>query len=238
VDAASALTDGVVALRGGQRARLRVAASLTVAEYLLSQWLLVLRRRRPELEIAVSVANSHEVGERVRDGSVDVGFIESPDGPNGLRSKVIGEDRLVLVVAADDPLAAQVEPIRPAELLDAPLLLREPGSGTRDTFLHSLSAQVGSGPPTRVTELGSTATIIAAARAGGGIGVVSSRAVQAELADGRLAELRSDGLDLRRPLRAIWRGSRLVAAATELVNLATRTQSSTEESRSPRPSVT
>ena len=44
VDAAAALDEGVTALRTERDTRLRVAASLTVAEYLLPRWLVALRR--------------------------------------------------------------------------------------------------------------------------------------------------------------------------------------------------
>ena len=66
-------------LRADRSARLRVAASLTVAEYLMPRWLLLLRRAHPDLETAVEVVNSHAVLDHVRSGAVDVGFVESPE---------------------------------------------------------------------------------------------------------------------------------------------------------------
>jgi hypothetical protein len=51
---------------------------------------------------------------------------------------------------------------------------------------------------------------------------VSARAVKAELADGQLIELRVAGLDLDRPLRALWVGPRLGEHAAELVSIARR----------------
>lgn len=232
VAAAGELADGVRTLRADQRARLRVAASLTVAEYLMPQWLLVLRRRHPELEIAVSVHNSSGVIEAVTAGAADVGFVEMPTLPPGATAVRVGDDRLALVVAAAYPLAARARSgIRPGDLLDQPLLLREPGSGTRDTFLAALRAAVGeavgeatgeradSGLP-HALELGSTTTIVATARAGGGIGVVSARAVEAEIAAGTLVELTVRGLELSRPLHALTPGARPTPFAAELIALA------------------
>ena len=140
VDAAQALTDGVWTLRAGRRARLRVAASLTIAEYLMPRWLLVLRRSHPGLDIAVTVANSDTVCARVRTGRADIGFIEAPTVPPDLTNNIVGHDRLALVVAHDYPLASRAATgIAPRDLLDQPILLRERGSGTRDTFLHALA---------------------------------------------------------------------------------------------------
>lgn len=217
VTAAATLTDGIATLRSDRVARLRVAASLTVGEYLMPKWLLVLRRRHPDLDTAVSVANSHAVADQVREGHSDIGFVESPEAPASLTMKEVGRDRVALVVAANYPLAARASrPIRARDLLDQPLLLREPGSGTRDTFLAALADPV----PQHASQLGSTTTIVATALAGGGVGVVSARAVTNEIAAGKLVELRISGVTLERPLRAIWNGPRPTPLARELVIIA------------------
>ena len=221
VDAAQSLTDAVGVLRQQRRARLRVAASLTVAEYLLPGWLLILRRRHPDLNIAVTVENSRKVTELVRAGRVDIGFVETPLAPSDLRSEVVGTDELALVVAPGYPLAASRR-IRPIDLLEHPLLLRERGSGTRVTFVDALTTALRRSVdelPT-ATELGSTTMIVTAARSGGGIGVVSERAVADDVAEGTLARLTVPGLALHRALRAVWMDARPSAPALELLTLA------------------
>lgn len=224
VDAATALTDGVLSLRADRLGRLRVAASLTVAEYLLPGWLLRLRRGLPDAEVAVTVVNSQEVCARVRAGSADAGFIESPTVPPELGAEAIGSDRLVLVVSPDYPLAARAShPLAAHELLDLPLLLREPGSGTRDTFLDAVAAALHRPVEPNLphaSELGSTTTILATARAAGGVGVVSERAAAADLRAGALVEVTAAGLNLERTLHAVWTGSQPPPLASELLRLA------------------
>lgn len=220
VGSAHTLADGVESLRRNKDARLTIAASLTVAEHLLPRWLLRLRRAHPDLDVAVTVQNSHEVAAGVRSGAADIGFVESPQPPADLTSTLVGTDRLTLVAAPDYPLAARAQRGIPAHnLADLPLLLREKGSGTRDTFLHALAEALGGRPAEtpHAIELGSTATIVATARAGGGVGVVSARAVAAETAAGTLVELPTPELDLNRPLHAVWRGREPSALAYELV---------------------
>jgi len=213
VGAAHTLADGVLSLRADQAARLRIAASLTVAEYMLPAWLLGLRRTHPDTEISAEVSNSHGVCEMVRSGAADLGFVESPDIPADLSRRRVGADRVALVVSAGYPLAARAGQDLPiADLLEQPLLLREPGSGTRDTFLGALGKALGAMPSLpHATSLGSTTTILATARAGGGIGVVSARAA------GELVELRVPGLDLHRPLHAVWLGKRPSPLAEDLM---------------------
>ena len=226
VEASTALVDGVQALRAGRRARLQVAASLTIAEYLLPEWLLALRTGEPDLEVSVTVANSAEVCDEVERGVVQLGFVESPTLPRELSRRKVGSDRLALVVGAADPLATRARrPLKPRDLLGQPLLVRETGSGTRDTFVRALEQAVGDDAApalAHATALGSTATIVATARAGGGVGVVSARAVAAELAGGSLVELRVDELELIRPLHAVWTGKEPGDAASALVALASR----------------
>ncbi|AGL16423.1 LysR family transcriptional regulator [Actinoplanes sp. N902-109] len=222
IDAAHTLADGVLTLRADRQARLRISASLTVAEYLLPAWLLRLRRSHPDVDISAAVANSHDVVEAVRSGAADLGFVESPDIPGELSSRVVGEDRLALVAAATYPPAAQSwRVLRPSDLGDQSLLLREPGSGTRDTFLQALEHALGFAPalPYAIS-LGSTATILATVRAGGGIGVISARAAATAIAAGELAELHVEGLPLTRPLQAVWLAPAPTALAAELIGIA------------------
>ncbi|MEV8516006.1 LysR substrate-binding domain-containing protein [Dactylosporangium sp. NPDC051484] len=223
VESARQLADGIAALRADRSARLRIAASLTVAEYLVPRWLLLLRRSHADLVTSVEVINSHGVVAQVRLGAVDVGFVETPEPPNGVHSINVGRDRVTLVVAAEYPLANKAaRRLPPRDVLDHPLLLRESGSGTRDTFLSALSA-VRQPAPTHTVELGSTATIIATVLEGGGVGVVSARAVTRELAAGSLVELHLDGVDLHRPLHAIWTNRRPAPLAAELIDIARQT---------------
>lgn len=224
VAAARQLTDGVATLRESEDARLCVAASLTVAEYLLPTWLLTLRTRHPELEVAATVANSHDVTEQVRAGQANLGFLESPDLPEGVTGQQIGADEVVLAVSSRYPLAARAEDgIGPEAVAGLPLLLREPGSGTRDTFLQSLAAALGRAKAPALphaTTLGSTATILGATRAGGGVGVLSARAIAADVAAGQLVRVPVRGLAAERPLTAIWVGRQPSPLARELVAIA------------------
>jgi DNA-binding transcriptional LysR family regulator len=133
-----------------------------------------------------------------------------------VHAALVGHDRVTLVVAGNYPLAARAgRTLRPRDVLGHPFLMREPGSGTRDTFLSAMGAL-----PEQTVELGSTATIVATALAGGGIGVVSSRAVDRQIAEGSLVELHLANMGLHRPLHAVWTGPRLVPLAAELVQLA------------------
>lgn len=211
VAAAAKLAAGLEALGAPAEGRLWVAASLTIAEYLLPGWLGALQRAEPAARVELQVANSAAVIERVSDGRAELGFIESPGPTAGLSSRQIGEDELVVVVAADHPWARRRGRVVPAAKLAAtPLVVRERGSGTRDALAEAFAAAglVGSEP---VLQLGSTTAVKEAAAAGAGPAVMSRLAVAGEVATGHLVAIQVDGMNLHRRLRAVWRPSEPMA---------------------------
>jgi molybdate transport repressor ModE-like protein len=212
LDVAAELDAGISALRQDRRSRLRVSASLTVAEQLLPAWLVSFRATaqaagRPAAEIVLTAANSDAVVAHVGEGSADVGFIEGPRVPRSLRGRVIGHDRLVVVVPPGHPWGRRGS-IGAAELAATPLVSREQGSGMRDALTAALARRLGAGmvqaPP--ALSLSTASAIRAAVLAGAAPAVLSDLAVGDDLASGRLVRVSVPGLDLRRALRAVWSG--------------------------------
>ncbi|MGH9024481.1 MAG: LysR substrate-binding domain-containing protein [Acidimicrobiia bacterium] len=204
VGAAAELDAGVGALRARRSGHLRLSASYTVAEYLLPSWLQAFHRRHPETVAALEVVNSTTVVERVSAGRDDLGFVESPGPPGGLAEREVGGDELVVGVTSDHPWASRRRALPPAALAEVTFVLRERGSGTRETF-EQATQRLGLDLPRASLELGSTTAVKAAVERGRDPGVLSRLAVQAEVADGRLVVVPVDGLDLTRRLRAVWR---------------------------------
>ena len=97
--AAHELEAGLSAFQAAQAGRLRIVASFTIAEYLLPQWLDRFSRDHPRDSIALEVANSTTVIDRLRHGAADLGFIETPSELDGLDEAIVGNDELVTVVA-------------------------------------------------------------------------------------------------------------------------------------------
>ncbi|MFH9075699.1 LysR family transcriptional regulator [Streptomyces alboflavus] len=199
VEAAEAFDAGAQALRDRRDSRLRVVASMTIAEYLLPGWLVALRARWPDTAVSLLVGNSAVVAERLLAGEADVGFVEGIGVPAGLDGVVVAQDRLVVVVAPGHAWARRRAPIGAAELAASPLILREEGSGTRAV----LDAALG-GLARPLLELSSTTAVKSAAVSGAGPAVLSELAVGEELAARRLVGIPVDGVRLRRELRAVW----------------------------------
>ncbi|WP_406181557.1 LysR family transcriptional regulator [Streptomyces sp. NBC_01006] len=218
VEAAEAFDAGAQALRGRRDSRLRVAASMTIAEYLLPGWLIALRGQRPGTAVSLHAGNSAVVAERVLTHEADLGFVEGLSVPEGLDSAVIAQDRLVVAVAPGHPWARRSRGVAAAELAATPLILREWGSGTRQV-LDAALAESG-GPAAPLLELASTTAVKAAALSGAGPCVLSELALGEELAARRLVEVPVTGAALGRALRAVWPvGARPAGPARDLLSL-------------------
>ncbi|MFE7029551.1 LysR family transcriptional regulator [Streptomyces sp. NPDC057621] len=215
VEAAEAFDAGAQALRDRRDSRLRVAASMTIAEYLLPGWLIALRGQRPDTAVSLLAGNSTVVAERVLSGEADLGFVEGVSVAGGLDSVVIAHDRLIVVTAPGHAWARRRRALDAGELAATPLILREEGSGTRQV----LDAALG-GPARPLIELSSTTAVKASAASGAGPAVLSELALGEELSARRLVEIPVDGVRLSRALRAVWpTGHRPAGPARDLLAL-------------------
>ncbi len=211
LDDARQLAAGLASLRTDRAAHLRVASSLTVAEHLLPGWLVALheqqaRAERPATDVVLSAVNSDTVVARVRSGEADLGFIEGPHHPPALHTRTVAVDQLVVVVAPAHPWARRRTPVTPALLARTPMIRRESGSGSRQAFDDALAAALPPGTPFAPPALDVSTPAAARAAAGAGVGptAISARAVADDLTLGRLVAVPVTGLELSRPLRAVW----------------------------------
>ncbi|WP_459986325.1 LysR family transcriptional regulator [Nocardioides sp. AN3] len=211
LDAAELLDAGLEALRADSRAHLSIAASQTIAEYLLPGWLVALRAQQqaaglPPTDFTMTATNSERVAELVSGGIDDLGFVEGPEAPRGLQHRLIGVDELVVVVGARHPWARRSSRrVAAATLAATSLVMREVGSGTRTVLERALAGYPRAEP---ALELSSAAAVRAAVVAGAGPTAMSIHAVREDLAAGRLVRITASGLDLSRKLHAVWRDGR------------------------------
>jgi DNA-binding transcriptional LysR family regulator len=225
LDAADRLDAGLRSIRSGVSHRLAIAASQTIAEHLIPHWLVELRgveqanvghasvgQNRaeqaagyPPTVVELTVANSTGVLELVRDGKAGLGFIETPHLPSDLITKHVRDDELLVVIAPSHPWARRRRPLELPEIAATPLVMREAGSGTRDTLTDHLAAQRPPLRPKIAMELGTSAAVRSAIAAGVGPGVLSRLAVRDDLVLGRLVAVELAGPSLTRQLTAVWK---------------------------------
>ncbi|BAV41095.1 LysR family transcriptional regulator [Mycobacterium ulcerans] len=219
LEVAQEIDAGLGSLRKEGLERIRVAASQTIAEQLMPHWLLALqdaakRRGTTAPQVILTATNSDHAIAAVRDGTADLGFVENPGPPTGLGSRVVGHDDLVVVVPPGHKWTRRPSPVTARELAETPLVTREPRSGIRDSLTVALRQVLGEDmvQASPVLELSSAAAMRAAVLAGAGPAAMSRLAIADDLAVGRLRAISIPGLDLRRQLRAIWVGGRVLPA--------------------------
>jgi len=159
-----------------KRGTLLVHASQTIAGYWLPSRLMAFRTRYPQIEIRLAIGNTREVVRNVHDGIAEIGFVEGVIDDPELASAVVAQDQLILVVSPSHPWAkrSRRQKLRPAELLEADWILREPGSGTRSEFEAALERLGVSPHGLRIAlELPSNEAVRAAVESGMGATVIS-----------------------------------------------------------------
>ncbi|QLI81855.1 LysR family transcriptional regulator [Chitinibacter fontanus] len=195
----------------GVTGRLRVAASLTIGNYvmprLLERWLAL----APQAQIELEIVNSRTVLRRLLDCRADLGFIEAPYSDPQLVTERWLNDELIVYTRADHPLVGQ--PTDLTALARSPWILREPGSGVRRMLESMLLPHLGS--INVLLELGSGEAIREAVRGGLGIACASRRAIARELASGEFAILPTPGLNLMRQFHLVWHAERRLGGSAD-----------------------
>ncbi|BBB89660.1 MAG TPA: LysR family transcriptional regulator [Methylomusa anaerophila] len=184
--------------------RLHLGASLTIGEYVLPEILVAFQQQYPRVDIAMEVCNTEEVVEKVRDGILNVGFVEGPFLPSDhLICQPCGGDSLVVIAAG---AMAQPEPAtKLVKLMQEKWVMREPTSGTRRVFEEFLRAHDCEPSALHIVmELGSTQAIKEAVKAGLGISVVSRRAVSLEFNHCALQAVQLTEGEITRPFSLVY----------------------------------
>lgn len=181
---------------GGQ---LSLGASQTIGQYLLPALVAGFLRENPRVSISARSGNTDAILEAVVDRTIQLALIEGPALRKDVHIEPFMEDQMVLVVPASHEWADHDVDLE--ELKDAPLLMREFGSGSRRVVEKAL-AQAGLAKKDLKTrmELDSTEGLLSAVESGLGVTFVSHWAVRNHLALGTLKIGRLRGVKLSRML--------------------------------------
>jgi DNA-binding transcriptional LysR family regulator len=194
-------TQAVAELDGLRHGSLVVGASTTPGIYVLPRIIGRFRATYPGIALALEIANTRTIEERIRSSRLDVGVVGGHllgVGEECLATRLV--DELGLIVAPDHPFAER-DTIGIKQLSAEPLQMREDGSATRRLTERAL--QQAGVPYTVAMELDHTEAIKQAVMAGLGVSFVSAHAVSREIAAGHLVSVRVRGLTLRRHFHVI-----------------------------------
>jgi DNA-binding transcriptional LysR family regulator len=194
----------LAALRGEAVGHLSLAASTTIAQYLLPALAGQFLNENPGVELHIVGANTAEVVASLAAGRVRLGLIEGPAGRTDVKTEPFLDDTLLLIAPPSHEWA-ETGALDVRALIGAPLILRERGSGTRDVVERALrKAGLELKKLRIVMELDSTEAVKSAVRAGLGVGFVSEWALSRELALGLLKTVPVRNLDIRRQFLLVY----------------------------------
>jgi DNA-binding transcriptional LysR family regulator len=174
---------------------LRIGATLTIGNHLVAPMMARFMREHSGAELTLAVANTEEIARRVANFEIDVGLVEGEIQHADLEVTPWRDDELV-VFCAPSHRYAKKRALTDADLRAARWIVREHGSGTRQTFdraMHGLLGELDI-----VLALEHTEAIRGAVMAGLGLGCVSRIALQEGFDHGTLAPCRVPHRDFRR----------------------------------------
>lgn len=180
---------------------LRIGATLTIGNYLATLIVADYLKKHPESSARLQVHNTATIIDQVARYELDLGLIEGNCRHPDLVVEPWVEDELVVFCAPTHPLAIKGLATL-AELAGELWIVREPGSGTRETLdqalrHHHFDLKVR-------LELEHTEAIKRAVEFGLGLGCISRLALREAFRRGSLVAIETPELDLLRHFQFLW----------------------------------
>jgi DNA-binding transcriptional LysR family regulator len=204
----------IMALSERVAGELIIGGSTIPAHYIIPKLIARYAAAYPEVRIDLTGGDSSEIAQHVADGTVHVGIVGAPAPYPELVSLPYLDDALVLVAPVGLQAPDLAGPDWVSHLAGLPWIMREQGSGTRQT-LETAFARVGldirSIAPVLVVH--SSLAVLECVEAGLGVAAVSTLAARMYLERGRVAAFNVPGLDMRRSFYVIHHGKRYLFPA-------------------------
>jgi DNA-binding transcriptional LysR family regulator len=173
-------------MTGLVKGSITIGAGSTIGNYLLPSVISDFRKTHPKIKVHLFVANMQRVIELLNAGNINVGLIEGDIKRQKIVVEKLLSDELLLIVPPHHSWAKRKE-VSIAELIEEPFILREAGSGTRQTIEKFLARHGITLQSMKVSMvLGSTQAIKEAVENGLGVSIISRWAARKEIKYGTL----------------------------------------------------
>jgi DNA-binding transcriptional LysR family regulator len=188
--------------------RIAIGCGTIPGTYILPELVGAFYKKYPAIKTTLHINSSRLIAEEVLVGNLELGVVGAKWNEPGLYWNQIFSDELTLVVYQDHPWVDK-ETVSLAEIMGEPIITRERGSGTRKVFSRILMENgFREQDLQEVAEIGSTAAVKEAVKAGLGVAILSKRAVRDEIQCGRLSSIAIKDQKLTRPFYLIQRKNR------------------------------
>ena len=176
-------------MTGLVKGSIAIGAGSTIGNYLLPSVISDFRKAHPKIKVNLFVANMQRVIELLNAGNISLGLVEGDVKRQKMVVEKLISDELLVIVPTHHPWSKRKD-VSVAELIDEPFILREAGSGTRQT-IEKFFARHGITPQNMKVSmvLGSTQAIKEAVENGLGVSIISRWSARKELRFGTLHTL-------------------------------------------------
>lgn len=197
-------------LAGATRGKLVIGANTTGGMYILPPVIRDFRQRFPETEIVLHIDGTERLCERVQQNVIDLAFVGGPIDDGRFRVEHLCLDPLALIFSPAHAFAGR-QSITLMELAAAAFVVPEPSSRTRLLVERGMRER---GLTMRIAQqLTGTEPVKKAVEANLGVAMVSSHAVEREIAGGHLRTAQVVDCEMRRYLEMISRGDKYFSPA-------------------------
>jgi DNA-binding transcriptional LysR family regulator len=196
------LRDEMTRASGAIKGKLLVGASTIPGTYILPVVASRFKKNWPDVSFEIMIDDSSRITEMVLAHDIQLGVVGAVIETGKLDYVPFIQDELIL---AGSPTFVKKTLIDIMELIEIPFILREEGSGTRRTMEELFKNKKGVSVNNLevVAVLGSTDSVKQALKAGLGVSILSRIAIQDELKNGFLKEIKIKGLQMKRHFHII-----------------------------------
>ena len=182
---------------------LNFGATLTIGEYTVPPILYQIFKEDPETNISMVVENTRILQEMLWEGKIDFALLEGHFNKNQFEFKLLSNETFIGVCSPDNKIASKANDLE--ELLEQNLILREPGSGTRDILEQALYNQnLSIDDFKRKIEIGNMNAIKELCHQNTGITFMYREAVKKEIVQGYLKEIPIRNFNLSHPFNFVY----------------------------------
>ena len=195
--------------------RVTIGAATGPGEHLLPGLIAEFKHAHPGIDLSLRVTDSREIIDLVVGRELELGVVGAVTGRPELAVAPFARDEIIVVCAPSHPWASSGE-VGFDELLRAPVIVQQPGSGVRAVVEAALRARgVNPAQLNVFLELGLNESVKHAVMAGAGVTYLSKFAVRSDVRNGMLAVVRIADFRITRDFSIVRSRTRAQSKAVE-----------------------
>lgn len=195
---------------------LRIACSTTSGKYILPQLAARFHNRYPWVKVTILSCTQEHVIPRLLEEEANLGVLSREAFEEGLESQEFFTDHIVLIAPAGHAWSVK-QSVEPADIIGAPLITREPTSGTTRVAMTELGKHdIHLEDLNIFLEIGNAEAIVETVAAGFGVAFVPRLSAVYALRTRRVVEIPVAGLDLQRKIYMVRRAMEAPNRAQEV----------------------